>query len=287
MLRYLIPLFLLPLCSLLAKSSVWKVSKGGESLYIGGTCHLLRSSDYPLPPEFELAYGQADTLVFEMDPAVINDPDFAFRLLKASSYTDERSLKTILSETTYEKLVEKCEQNGFPIEMFNKTKPGMVMMMLMTKELAKFGVTEKGVDVYYHTRGLKDRKKILAFETAEFQIELLTSLGEGIENTIVVHSLQDIENLKNNFDRLIKAWREGDMAEIYEHFVADLHEYPQLQAKLLVNRNKLWMKSLDNFINTPETEFILVGVAHMVGHEGLISLLQQKGYTIEQISVPF
>ena len=84
MLRYLIPLFLLPLCSLFAKSSVWKVSKGGESLYIGGTCHLLRSSDYPLPPEFELAYDQSDTLAFEMNPAVINDPDFVFQLLKAS-----------------------------------------------------------------------------------------------------------------------------------------------------------------------------------------------------------
>ena len=33
---------------LIAESSVWKVSKGEQSLYIGGTCHILRSADYPL-----------------------------------------------------------------------------------------------------------------------------------------------------------------------------------------------------------------------------------------------
>ena len=286
MIRHTILLLLLPLCSLFAKSSVWKVSKGDQSFYIGGTCHLLRSSDYPLPSEFDLAYDLADTLVFEMDPAVINDPDFAFRLLKASSYADDRSLRTILSEATYKLLSEKCEQNGFSIEMLNKTKPGMVMMMLMMKELAKLGVTEKGVEAHYHMRGLKDRKKILSLETAESQIELLSSLDEGIENTIIFYGLQDIEHLKDYFDMLISAWKKGDLTEIDKHFVADLRKHPQLHSTLLVHRNEQWMKSLEKFMSTPDTELVLVGVAHIAGQEGLVSLLQQKGYTIEQISVP-
>ena len=286
MFRYIIPLLLLPLCSIFAESSVWKVSKGGKSLYIGGTCHVLRSSDYPLPPEFDFAYTLADILVFEMDPAAINNPEFTVQLLKDSSYTDGRNLKTVLSEKTYEKLVEKCEQNGLSIEVLNKTKPGMIVMMIMIQELAKLGVTNEGVDVHYHTRGLKDQKQILAFETPEFQIELLTSLGEGIENTIVLHGLQDIEDLKDNFNVLINVWKEGDLTEINTHFVTDLRKHPQLYAKLLVDRNKRWIKSLDKFIKTPKTEFVLVGVAHMAGDEGLLSLLQKKGYTIEQMSVP-
>ena len=246
----------------------------------------MRSSDYPLPPEFDFAYTLADILVFEMDPAAINNPEFTVQLLKDSSYTDGRNLKTVLSEKTYEKLVEKCEQNGLSIEVLNKTKPGMIVMMIMIQELAKLGVTNEGVDVHYHTRGLKDQKQILAFETPEFQIELLTSLGEGIENTIVLHGLQDIEDLKDNFNVLINVWKEGDLTEINTHFVTDLRKHPQLYAKLLVDRNKRWIKSLDKFIKTPKTEFVLVGVAHMAGDEGLLSLLQKKGYTIEQMSVP-
>ena len=109
--RY-IPLLVLPFCSLFAKSSVWKISKGSQSLYIGGTCHVLRTSDYPMPPEFEHAYSLADTLVFEMDPSIAADPEFTSRLSRASTYSDGRSLKTLLSEQTYKKLVEKCEQNN-------------------------------------------------------------------------------------------------------------------------------------------------------------------------------
>jgi uncharacterized protein YbaP (TraB family) len=35
--------------------------------------------------------------------------------------------------------------------------------------------------------------------------------------------------------------------------------------------------------DTVETEFVLVGVAHLVGEHGLISMLQSKGYEIVQL----
>lgn len=285
MFKYIVPLFLLSVGSLLAKSSVWKVSKEGNSFYLGGTCHILRAEDYPLPVEFELAYYLSDTLVFEMDPSIAKDPDFTFQLLRASSYQNGRNLKRMLSKKTYKALAEKCEQNDFSIEMFDKTKPGMVIMMLMVKELTRFGVSEEGVDIHFHRRGLKDKKEILALETAEFQIDLIASLGEGIENKIIAYGLQDIENLQKNFDVLANAWRLGDLKEINKLFVSNIREYPQVYDTLLIDRNKAWLSYLEAFSYTPETEFVLVGVAHMAGDSGLISLLQKKGYTVEQVSI--
>ena len=116
---------------LLAESSVWKVSKGEQSLYIGGTCHVLRPSDYPLPTEFDLAYAAADTLVFEIDPAAAQEPAFAMQLLAKASYTDGRSLKSVLSAEAYQALAAQGAKSGLPIEMLNGIKPGMVMMMLL------------------------------------------------------------------------------------------------------------------------------------------------------------
>jgi uncharacterized protein YbaP (TraB family) len=283
MLKYLIPLLVLPFCSLFSESSVWKVSKGRKSFYIGGTCHALRPSDYPLPYEFDYVYSRTDTLVFEMDPSVANDPNFTFQLLRASSYDKERSLETILSRKTYEMLAEKCKQSGLPVERFNKTKPTMVMMLLMVEELTKIGATEKGVEIYYHKKALEDQKPMLALETAEFQIELVASLGEGIENTMIYYGLKDIENFQSNFDMLVEAWKEGDIIAIDRYFVEGLREFPQIYAKLLISRNKQWLSSLEEFINTPEIEFVLVGAAHMAGEYGLISLLENKGYKVEQV----
>lgn len=285
MLRYIIPLFALSLCSLFAESSVWRISKDGQSFYIGGTCHALRPSDYPLPPEFELAYSLTDTLVFEMDPSETNDPTFTFQLLKAASYEGKRNLKSILSKKNYKALAKKCQQNEFSIEVFNKTKPGMVIMMLMVKELDKFGVTEEGVDLHFHKRALQDQKELLALETAEFQIDLIASLGEGMENKIIKYGLKDIENLRKNFDTLVNTWKEGDLKDINKHFVKGIREYPKIHKKLLINRNKEWISYLEALTYTPEIEFVLVGLAHMAGEQGLIALLEKKGYTIEQINV--
>ena len=286
MLRFIILLFPLLSYSLLAESSVWRISKGSQSFYIGGTCHALRSSDYPLPPEFELAYSLSDTLVFEIDPSVTNDPSFTFQLLKTSSYQDKRSLKTVLSKKNFSALTKKCEQNGFSIKVLNKTKPGMVVMMLMVKELAKFNATEEGVDLHFHRRALNDNKNILALETAEFQIDLVSSMGDGMENKIIALGLQDIENLQNNFNALVNTWRKGDLEAIDQYFTKNIRKYSKLHEKLIINRNKNWVNGFEAFLDTPDVEFVLVGVAHMAGEEGLISLLQKKGYTIEQISVP-
>lgn len=284
--KYIILLFSFPFCSIFAESSVWRISKGSHSFYIGGTCGALRSSDYPLPPEFELAYSLSDTIVFEMDPSVTNDPDFTFRLLKTASYQGNRSLGTVLSRENFNALKEKCEQNEFSIEVLKKTKPSMVIMLLTLKELAKIDVTKKGVDYHFHKRALRDRKSVLALETTEFQINLIASIDEGMENEIIAYGLSDIDDLQNNFNNLIRLWREGDLEAVQNQIVKKIRKHPKLYKKLLSDRNREWIKYFEAFTYTEETEFVLVGLAHLAGRGGLISRLQKGGYIIEQIGVP-
>jgi uncharacterized protein YbaP (TraB family) len=47
------------------QTSVWKISNGNNVLYIGGTIHVLRESDYPLPEAFETAFENSTIIVFE------------------------------------------------------------------------------------------------------------------------------------------------------------------------------------------------------------------------------
>ena len=64
-----------------AESSVWKAQKGTSVLYLGGTCHILREADYPLPPEFDRAYKAADILVFETDLGKFQEPETQQKML--------------------------------------------------------------------------------------------------------------------------------------------------------------------------------------------------------------
>ena len=43
-----------------ADTSVWVVESGARRVYLGGTIHILRAWDFPLPSEFDKAYQQAN-----------------------------------------------------------------------------------------------------------------------------------------------------------------------------------------------------------------------------------
>ena len=79
-----------------AASSVWQVSKGENSVFIGGTIHVLSDADYPLPAAFEHAYSKSPILVFEADMAKMKTPAFQAAMLRAVSYSDGASLKSAL-----------------------------------------------------------------------------------------------------------------------------------------------------------------------------------------------
>ena len=65
-----------------AGAPVWKISKDGNVLYLGGTIHLLGVNDYPLPAAFEKAYQQSSLLVFEADIQKLQSPEYQKILLR-------------------------------------------------------------------------------------------------------------------------------------------------------------------------------------------------------------
>jgi len=56
-----------------------------------------------------------------------------------------------------------------------------------------------------------------------------------------------------------------------------------MYGRLLVNRNRTWFPTLDALLKRTGRAFVVVGAAHLVGPDGLISLLRAKGYTVEQM----
>lgn len=271
-------------CSgLLAQTSVWKVTKDDAAIYIGGTCHILRAKDFPLPREFDLAYSKSDSLILEIDPAVAEDPQFAAMLMQKAMYTDGRTLKSVLSEEAYSKLAAYAKESGTPLELFNGMKPGMVVMMVVMQELAKVGVSLEGVDMHYAKRAKKDGKTIGELETAESQLDILLESAEGKESEFVLYSLKDLDQLETMFDQLITIWRKGDLEGLDRIFLKEIKAYPEIYEEFLVQRNRNWIPKIEAMFKTPETEFVLFGVGHAPGENGVLAMLKERGYRIEQV----
>ena len=284
-LRPLLPLLALAtlLSSATAQSSVWKVSKGDQAIYVGGTCHILRAQDYPLPQEFELAYERSDKLVFEVDPAIANDPAFAMKVMQRAIFTDGSTLESVLSEEAYTALAEASQRVGMPIAIIKTMKPGLAVMVVSVQEMTNRGISQEGVEVYFGKRAESDGKSIGQLENADFQLDMLLNLGAGYESDFVLLCLKDLEDIDSMISEMIAAWRTGDMSAMDSLFNDTFTEFPELRDQILVSRNRNWIPKIKAMFETPEVEYVLVGAGHTAGDDGILAMLVKEGYQIEQV----
>ena len=134
----------------LAESSVWKVQKDESVIYLGGAFHLLRQSDFPLPIEFDKAYRASDILVLETDLGKLIQPSTQQKLMSKAMYTDGSTIDQHLSPQTYRLLDEYCSSNSIPLAAIKQFKPSIVVVTITVMELAKLGVTQEGVDLFFY-----------------------------------------------------------------------------------------------------------------------------------------
>jgi uncharacterized protein YbaP (TraB family) len=267
-----------------AASSVWKAEKGNAVIYLGGTCHVLRETDYPLPEEFDTAYKASDTVVFETDIGKLNDPATQQKMLAKAMYADGSTIDQHLSPRVYGELSAYCEASGIPLKALSQFKPSILMVSLTLMEFMKLGVTSQGVDTYFYELAKKDKKNVESLETVDEQIDYLVSMADGNEDEFVTYSIKDLKTIKETFEPLVRAWRRGDTGKLDELMITDLKmRQPKLYGKLIVGRNRNWLPKIAADTKKPQTRFFLVGVGHLVGPDGIIEALKKKGYAVDKL----
>jgi uncharacterized protein len=268
----------------IAQTSVWQVSKGDSKIYLAGTIHLLRQQDYPLPDAFEQAFAASERLYFETDIGAMSDLGLQQRMLQQLTYQDGSTLSSVLSAEAYAALSEYAAGTGIPLAMLQTFKPGLLISTLSVMEFQKLGFTPQGVDAYFFSKAKSEGKHTGELESFDEQIAMLARMGEGYESEFVLYSIRDFAQIGTTIESMVQAWRQGDTQLLLAEFVEPmLTETPDLYASLLVERNNNWMPAIEAMFETPDTEFVLVGVAHVVGEHGLISMLQDKGYDVIQL----
>lgn len=274
----------LTLADTVSKSPVWKISHEQNTVYIGGTIHALAPSDYPLPTAFNTAYNDADILVLETDIAKMQSPEAQALLSKVMLYSNGMTLQKILSPEVYKELSQFLASRGGDITRVAQFKPGMLSIILTLEELKRLNQLGQGVDDYFDKRAQADNKTRLFFEVIEQQLNFLANMGEGQEDRFIQYSIRELANLPVAMKQLKTAWRSGDNAALEKVGISDWqHDFPRIYQTLLVRRNNAWIPQIEAMLNTAPTEAVFVGALHLVGKDGLLQQLRQRGYTVEQL----
>ena len=270
----------------LADTSVWEVSRGDARLYLGGTIHALRPSDYPLPGEFQYAYAAADEIYFEVDLKAALDPAFQATALQIYSYNDGRSLYTVLSEEVYTDFYTLAGNFGIPAGALDNLKPSPATTTVLFLELGNIGFGPQGVEMHFLEQAERDDLFQGSLESLEFQTRLLADLGEGNEDAVVADFVEQIGTLEDYMNEAVNAWREGDIGRIDEYLLTDMAEqFPEDFEAMFTRRNRNWVPQIMAMLDDADTEFVLVGVGHMPREDGLLELLRREGATVRRLEL--
>ena len=268
----------------LGAAPVWQVTQGNNTFYLGGTIHVLSQEDYPLPASFELAYGASEMLFFETDMYALNDVAVQQSLQQQVSLPAGETLQDYLDPVQYQALENWLRQMQLPSQAFDRYKVGFVTIQMLMIELQRIGISAPGVDQYYFNRAVVDDKAVGELETIDDHLAFFATYGEGAENELIEMTLDQLESIEIEMDAMRTAWRAGEINYLEAIYVASMKdEFPELYEVLLVDRNRAWMPALIEMANTSETEFVLVGIAHLLGPDGLIDGLEQAGFDVTRV----
>jgi len=105
------------------------------------------------------------------------------------------------------------------------------------------------------------------------------------------YSLEDYENAEEDFGIMLEYWKTGNAEDMNTQnkmkllkMKDDLPEIIHYYNKLFVERDIKIAEKLANYLESEDdhTYFIIVGAFHLVGDDGLLKLLQDKGYKTKQ-----
>lgn len=262
--------------------SVWVVDgPNGGRLFLCGTIHILREKDYPLAPAYEAAYMYSDKIVLELPPGAATSAELTNRMSQLGIYPADTSLEAHVSKETWEAVKKWAEKHKLNPAPLNRLRPWFLALMITSTEYAALDAKpDQGVDSFFEERAKQDGKPAEGLETVEFQIQLFASLSEKQQSELLDQTLGEISSVKQEFEKMIKAWKYGQLDELKEMLFREAEKYPDLMDLFLTNRNHAWMDRLEPMLKRGEKVMVLVGTAHLTSENGLIELMRKRGYRV-------
>lgn len=265
------------------KHCLWSIETANNTIFLLGSLHISPAEIYPLSEVIERAYDKCSKVIFEADIEAVHDPSFQTKIMTLGVYPQGDNLEDNVSAQTFDLLKKRADAAGIPIQELSRLKPWLCALSITSIELLKLGFNPaNGIDIYFYDKAKKDGKEMLAFETAEFQLSLMTQMTRKQEEMMLRQTLKDLEVIEKDAANLINYWKNGDAKKLDSLITESLKDFPELYDRWFLSRNKKWLSEIKKLIGKNENIFIVVGAGHLVGLYGLVELLKKQNYKIRQ-----
>jgi len=273
-----------PLLAQTPKNFLWKVEgEGGAVAYLLGSLHVLTPEWYPFSATINQAFADSKTLVEEIDIDETGDPTTMMAALAKAMLTNGQTLDQIVAPEVFAEVKRRSEKAGLPMAALQRMKPWLVAITLMAPTLQAAGFKpELGVDRHFYDRAKVSGMKRQALESIAYQLDRFDQLSPKLQEDLLRTAMEDMDTEVTGVKEMAQAWSSGNVGSMEKLTLAALKESPELYTRLLVERNTNWLPHVESCLKQKSGCFIVVGAAHLVGRDGLPTLLAKKGYKVTQ-----
>ncbi len=264
------------------KSILWEISGNGleKPSYLLGTLKFIGEREFIFPKEFKEKMDQCK--VFAIEDQV--DHKAQMELNKALHFPKGKSLATELPPEDYAKLVAFMEKEfKLPKAKFEKDL-GKLIPLALSINMTRMSLGEKVryYDIELLLTAKKEKLKTFSLEPIKREAEAIQQFPMNEQKEALMASIANFEMQKSEYVQMEAAFDANDLDKIFSLTLHPTEDHPDFVKTFYTDRNLEWMPKIEKMMKD-KPAFIAVGITHLEGDQGLLALLQAKGYTLTPV----
>ena len=261
-----------------ALHSLWELHGKHNTVYLLGSIHVLRPSDYPLSSVMLEAYRDAKSVLMEVNLQEISSEQVQAEMLGSAVLPEGKTLPSVLGSARYGRADVLAHEVGVELSLFDQFAPWFAAEAISQLQLTQLGFQpDAGVEMYFLERARGDGKSVAGLETVHDQISLFQNMSLDTQAEYLVSSLEQAHDLPKEVDSMVRAWQRGDTQWFANQLQSELGHDPRLYQSVLVARNRKWVPKIEALLNDDRNYLVIVGTGHLVGPGSVIDLLKKDG----------
>jgi uncharacterized protein YbaP (TraB family) len=271
---------------------LWRVERYGVVSHLFGTIHLGLDYRAAMGPVGLAALASSRRVFVEMDITSLDVvSEFTVAALRRAEMPPDRSLKQLLGSEAWQRLAA-LHARQIPAAQLDRLEPWFVSLWTLPHVLTPRKRPLPGVvrdapplDAVVAARADSLGAKVSALESPAEHLATFAAIGRAQGVEMLEEVVEDPEAMRDDTDRLVTAYASADDRALRKIIGRLARRRPTVAEYLLFRRNERWREKLEHWL--PEGRvLVVVGVGHMYGERGLVSLLRRRGYTVERVE-PF
>ncbi|WFL77004.1 TraB/GumN family protein [Altererythrobacter arenosus] len=251
---------------------------GAVEGWLFGTIHSLPDDTEWRTPLLDQTIERADSLIVEI--AALDDSAALFATYRKLAMTpNQPDIATKVPPSKIPALYDLMDKAGYSPRDFHALETWAVALSLA--QVYETGDPENGADLAM-IKAFSGRP-IEEFEGAERQLAIFDTLPEREQSDLLVAVIDEADQRSGEPEKLQRAWLHGDMVALEAATREGMMADPELREALLAKRNREWSAQLDTILERSERPLVAVGAGHLVGKDGLPTLLERRGYKVTRI----